>query len=203
MTRNASHNKRSHACHRLISLTAMIACFAVSSAPASTADVDAQIINYRAYGATFASAGQPSADQLAALADAGLQRVVYLAFSDHKNSLEHEDRVVKALGLDYIHIPVDWHAPQKRAYYQFARAMQADPARSTLLHCQVNFRASAFAFLYRVLHMNVSVADAKRDMNSVWTPDATWTALILEVLKENDIDPGCRGCDWTPARPPG
>jgi hypothetical protein len=41
------------------------------------------------------------------------------------------------------------------------------------------------------------VVDAKRDMNSVWQPNATWRQYIFEVLEENKISPLCDGCDWT------
>ena len=157
------------------------------------------ISNFRQYSENFASSGQPSEKQLKEIAAVGFERVVYIAYSDHKNSLDNEDRTVKDLGLEYVHIPVDWSAPTKSDFYLFAGAMQREPGKKSLLHCQVNFRASAFAFLYRVLYQDVSVADAKADMNSVWTPNETWTDLIIEVLEENDVSSGCAGCDWTPA----
>lgn len=171
--------------------------YAASIAQAGVGD----ITNYREYSASFASAGQPTKAQLADLRDAGFRRVVYIAYSDHKNSLAHEDRFAKDLGLEYVHIPVDWHAPTASDFYLFAGAMQREPDKKTLLHCQVNFRASAFAFLYRVIFEDVAVSVAKADMNSVWTPDETWTQLILGILRDNAIDPDCAGCDWTPAAP--
>lgn len=155
------------------------------------------ISNYREYSDTFASAGQPTAGQLEALREAGFERVVYIAWTDHRNSLEHEDRLVKSLGMQYLHIPVDWEAPTPADFYLFAGAMQQAPGAKTFLHCQVNYRASAFSFLYRVLHEDVPLAEAKRDMNSVWTPNETWRRLIFTVLEDNGISPYCDGCDWT------
>ena len=172
----------------------MLAFFAANAA----AELD-DISNFREYSPTFASSGQPSQKELKALADAGYERIVYIAYSDHRNSLENEDRIVKDLGMEYVQIPVEWSAPTSNDFYMFAGALQRSPDTKTLLHCQVNFRASAFAFLYRVLHEGVSVAEAKRDMNSVWTPNETWRDLIFEVLEDNDISPHCEGCDWTPA----
>jgi len=157
------------------------------------------ITNFRQYSEQFASSGQPGERQLEELGAAGFNRVVYIAYSDNDNALPNEDRIVKKLGMEYVHIPVEWNAPTKSDFYLFAGAMQRAPDARTLLHCQVNYRASAFAFLYRVLYLGVPVAAAKADLNSVWTPNETWTALIFDILAENDLSPQCDGCDWTPA----
>ncbi len=100
--------------------------------------------------------------------------------------------------MEYAHIPVDWGAPQQRDFDAFAGVMQAPGEVKTLLHCQANYRASAFAMLYRVLYEGVPLPEAKRAMNAVWTPDKTWTVFIRSVLKTRGVDPDCKGCDWTP-----
>ena len=41
----------------------------------------------------------------------GFQRVVYIAFTDHKFSIADEDRQIKNLGMEYLQIPVDWNKP--------------------------------------------------------------------------------------------
>ena len=168
---------------------------------AAAHDSDDGIINYVSYSPAFASSGQPTAEQLAELGKAGLQRVVYIAYSDHERSLANEDRVAKQLGMQYIHIPVEWNAPTQADFELFARVMQQDPEKPTLLHCQMNFRATAFAMLYRVLYEDVPLAEAKADMNRVWTPNVVWTDYIIGVLQNGGVDPYCEGCDWTPAKP--
>ena len=155
------------------------------------------IINFRSYSDAFASAGQPTAEQLASVREAGYERVIYLAFSDHENSLAQEDRVVIGLGMQYLHLPIDWNSPTVDDFGVFAATMRANPDKKTLLHCQVNYRASAFSLLYRVIYDGVPLADAKADMNSVWTPNATWRDLIFAVLDEHNISPDCPGCDWS------
>lgn len=130
------------------------------------------------------------------LRDEGFERIVYIAFSNSGKALAEEDVIVKELGMDYVHIPVVWEKPTADDFYAFAGAMQRASDRRTLLHCQVNYRASAFSFLYRVLYENVPVAQAKADMNSVWEPDDTWRELIFDILEENDVSPHCDGCSW-------
>jgi len=158
----------------------------------------ADIPNYRAYSKTFSSSGQPSKGQLQDAWIDGFERVIYLAFGDHDSSLEGEDRVVKELGMEYVNIPVNWGSPTPDDFAIFAAIMQGAPKKKTLLHCQVNYRASSFSFLYRVIHDDVSVKDAKADLDSVWTPNGIWTTLIHDVLKQHHISPECEGCDWTP-----
>jgi len=154
------------------------------------------IPNYIEYSPDFASAGQPSEAELALARDAGFERVVYIAFSTDRNALEGEDRNVRDLGMDYVQIPVVWDAPTRQDYESFAAVMAQGPATKTLLHCQVNMRASAFAFLYRVVEQGVPVAAAKADMNRIWEPNETWRNLIFGVLDANGISPDCETCDW-------
>lgn len=158
----------------------------------------AEIRNYKAYSASFASAGQPSEEQLQAVKDAGFEQVIYIAMSNSRGALPGEDAIVKESGMDYVHVPVIWDAPSTADFYAFASVMQRAPDRKTLLHCAANYRASAFAFLYRVIYQDVPVAQAKADMNEIWRPNETWRNLIFEVLADNGISPDCEGCDWSP-----
>lgn len=159
------------------------------------------ITNFRQYSATFASAGQPTADQLQAIADQGFERIVYIAFTNNTNALPDEDQIVKGLGMEYMQVPVDFSNPLLDDFYAFADSMQRNTGKKTLLHCQVNARATAFSFLYRVLYEDVPIAEAKEDMNTVWQPNEVWRDFIFEVMAQNDKDPNCEGCDWTPPPP--
>ena len=162
---------------------------------ASADDID-DVKAFRQYSESFASAGQPTIGQLELLHDAGFERIVYIAWSDQENAIVNEDRVVRNLGMEYLHIPVEWEAPALSDFELFAGAMQQAPGRKTLLHCQVNYRASVFALLYRTIYMNVPLAEAKSDMNSVWVPNEAWRNLIFEVLNAHSMSPQCEGCDW-------
>lgn len=164
--------------------------------PVHAAEAVEEIVNYRSYSPLFASAGQPTAEQLSAVQQAGFERVIYVAYSDQENALPSEDRVVKNLGMEYIHVPVEWNAPTVSDFRLFAAAMRADAGKKTLLHCQVNYRASAFSFLYRVIYEDVSIGDAKVDMDSVWEPNDTWRQLIFDVLGEHGIAADCATCNW-------
>jgi len=173
----------------------MLLAIAAMPGIANSAELD-EIRNYREYSATFASAGQPSKEQLEAVRDAEFERVIFIGVSSGRSSLANEDVIVKEFGMDYVHIPVIFDAPTVSDFYHFAAVMQRETDRKTLLHCAANFRASAFAFLYRVIYEDVPVAEAKADMNGVWQPDNAWRQLIFDVLQDNGISPHCDGCSW-------
>ncbi|MGD2167664.1 MAG: protein tyrosine phosphatase family protein [Gammaproteobacteria bacterium] len=178
-------------------LLALAALYAF--APLAAAQSLNDITNYREYSSTFASAGQPTQAQLPLVRNAGFERVIYIAFSTDGNAIANEDKLVRDLGMDYVHIPVVWNAPTVADFENFAAVMQRNPEQKTLLHCQVNARASAFAFLYRVLYEDVPVAEAKADMNTVWAPNETWRDLIFDVLDARGVSPLCEGCSWETA----
>lgn len=182
----------------MLALTGVVASMS-GLACAQQAEVSgmSEILNFRQYSPTFASAGQPTREQLQIIKDSGYERIIYIAFSTVGPAIPEEDQLVKALGMDYLHIPVDFNNPTIRDFNAFVDAMQREPDRKTLLHCQVNARATAFSFLYRVIYEDVPVADAKRDMNSVWTPNQVWKDFIFSVLAANDKSPECEGCDWS------
>ncbi|MGA1741559.1 MAG: protein tyrosine phosphatase family protein [Pseudohongiellaceae bacterium] len=172
-------------------------CFALE-------DVDPaldEITNFRQYSSSFASSGQPTREQFQTIADNGFERVVYIAFTNNQNALSDADQLVKSLGMEYMHVPVDFNNPLPDDFYAFADSMQRNTGKKTLLHCQVNARATAFSFLYRVIYEDVPVAEAKADMNTVWQPNAVWRDFIFEILAQNGKSPDCEGCDWTPPPP--
>ncbi len=186
--------------NRLLKRIAAMTMIVVTGHASATEPADprlADILNFRQYSQTFASAGQPTAEQFELIADAGYERVIYIAFTNNQNAVPNADQIVKGLGMDYVHIPVDWNQPTSRDFYTFADAMQRYPDQKTLLHCQVNARATAFSFLYRVIYEDIPLAEAKADMNTVWQPNETWRELIFEVLAEHNISPDCEGCDWS------
>ena len=152
------------------------------------------IINYIAYSDVLASSGQPTAAQFQVQAEAGVQRVVYLAFTDHETSLANEDRVVRGLGMAFVQVPVVWVNPTVEDFELFAAVMAQGGDQKTLVHCQVNWRASSFSFLYRVIHDKVPMDDAVVDLTSIWTPTEPWRQFIVDVLDAHGLAPDCELC---------
>ena len=93
------------------------------------------ITNFRQYSETLASSGQPDSEQLKLLAEQGIERIFYLAYSDNDTAIVAEDRKALDLGMNYAHIPVDFMNPTLRDFQQLAALMQLEPDQNTLVHC--------------------------------------------------------------------
>jgi uncharacterized protein (TIGR01244 family) len=126
------------------------------------------IRNYRSVNDQYATAGQPSEEQLKAAAAEGFKIIINLATINPRYSLADEDASVRALGMTYHHIPVEWDRPTDADFKAFEAAMQAAPRDKTLIHCAANFRATAFYGLYAMKHLGWSKADAQKLRASVW-----------------------------------
>mgnify|MGYP000001706313 CR=1 FL=1 len=144
---------------------AVIVLLALAMNSSVSAEQLSDASNFREYDELLASAGQPSAAQLEDARALGFERVIYLAFTDNHTAIDDEDRVVKKLGMDYIHIPVDFEQPTLTDFKTFIGVMSEDNTTKTLVHCQVNFRASTFVFLYRVAIQGVPMLKAKDDLD--------------------------------------
>lgn len=143
------------------------------------------LLNEIQYSSHLITAGQPSEEQFRALAEAGFQRVIFLAFTDHKHAVKNEDRVARSAGLEFVHVPVAWDAPTGDDFDTFAAVMRATD--KTLVHCEVNFRASVFGFLYQVIYLGTPVDEAWSLLTHIWIPNETWKTFIVSVLTDKGI----------------
>ena len=144
------------------------------------------LLNEIKYSSHLITAGQPSEEQFRALAEAGFQRVIFLAFTDHKNAVKNEDRIARSAGLEFVHIPVAWDAPTTDDFDTFAAVMRA--TEKTLVHCEVNFRASVFGFLYQVIYLGTPAEEAWALLTGIWIPNETWETFIVSALAEKGIE---------------
>jgi protein tyrosine phosphatase (PTP) superfamily phosphohydrolase (DUF442 family) len=174
---------------------AMLLALLWVSMPTFADELD-ELSNYHQYNEFFASSGQPTAEQLKLVADRGARRVIYLAYTDNDTGIEDEDRTVMNLGMEYVHIPVDFMEPTLEDFKHFAAVMQASPDKKTLLHCQINLRASTFSFLYRIIYLDTPIKQATDDLQSVWAPNEVWFNFIKTVSDHYEVDINCDGCDW-------
>ena len=129
--------------------------------------------NYHEISETLVSSGQISPSHIEALPDEQIELVVNLTLEDTDLNAR-EGFEITALGIDYIHIPVDWSAPSEANLQLFMHIMAAAGDRKVLVHCFANYRASAFIYLYRTLKQDVAQPEiARKDLDAVW-PKAAW-----------------------------
>jgi uncharacterized protein (TIGR01244 family) len=141
------------------------------------------IYNFRQVSPDLASSGQPREHQLAAIAEAGYNVVINLALhNDPRYSLSDEAASVQALGMEYVHIPVQFGAPTESDLERFFDAMEQHAHERIWVHCAANMRVSAFLGLYRTLRQGWPESQAFALMREMWQPDAVWSQFIASQL---------------------
>ena len=143
-----------------------------------TPDDITQIQNFHRINPGLLTAGQPFENQFAAIQAAGCRAVINLAKEYSPDFLINENEIVENLGMQYIHIPVEWESPQTADLDAFIGAMQQYSGQTIFVHCARNMRVSAFVFLYRVLNLHQPVEDCLTDLHALWQPNPVWQSFI-------------------------
>ena len=129
------------------------------------------------------TSGQPSAAALATLQANGFQAVINLSPPTVPNAVRDEGAILEHQGIAYINIPIDFDNPTQADFETFIGSMAAMGNRKVLVHCQVNMRASAFVFLYRVIVSKERPEKAYEAVTKVWSPSGRWKQLLLTQLR--------------------
>ncbi|MEP7133667.1 MAG: protein tyrosine phosphatase family protein [Chloroflexota bacterium] len=146
-----------------------------------------EIYNYLFYNEKLSSSGMPTAEQMKSVAEAGVQLVVNLAPHDVRDAIPDEPELVKSLGIEYINIPVNWGTPTKDGLNKFMDEMDAHRDKKIHVHCEANFRASAFITMYRILRLGWEAEEAFTVMHTIWDEDAypVWKMFIEDAIKRS------------------
>ena len=146
------------------------------------------IYHYQYLDENLSSSGMPTAEQMKEVAEAGVQLVINLAPHDVPNAIPDEAGLVNGLRMEYINIPVTWRAPEVAALTRFLDEMDAHAGKKILVHCEANYRASAFVMMYRVLRQGWNKADAIPVMEKMWNPEdfPIWEQFIEDAWKRNE-----------------
>jgi protein tyrosine phosphatase (PTP) superfamily phosphohydrolase (DUF442 family) len=162
--------------------TALRAALLFAALAANAADRPENFVQWRE---GLASSAQPKAEWLASAGEQKYTLLVNLAPPQSHGSLANEGGLVAAKGVKYVNIPVDFTRPTAEDFRFFSEVMKAAGQSSVFVHCQANFRASSFVFLYRVIHEGAPVQETWAKLQSAWVPDRVWRRFIEETLKAN------------------
>lgn len=127
------------------------------------------------------TSGQPTAKQLRSLPTQGIDTVINLAPHDAENALRNEADCLAALGMTYIHIPVDFKNPTEADFARFCQHMQALRDQPLHVHCAANMRVSAFIYRWRVQVLGEDATTAQRDLHRIWEPFGVWREFIARA----------------------
>lgn len=157
----------------------------VPAAIAHAQAVDAP--NFAPINAWLSTSGQPPEATLRTLGRQGYQAVVYLAPSDVPNAVPGEAGILQSQGLEFVHIPIPFGAPDESHVQALFAALDRLKDRKTLVHCEINMRASVMVFLYRAIRLRESPAAAYEPVARVWSPRGVWRKLIVEQLARHKV----------------
>ncbi len=145
------------------------------------------IFNFLALSETLFTGGMPKAEELTNAAQKGVEVVINLAPHHVPDALPNETELVNSLGMQYINIPVNWNTPTSEGLDRFMDAMDEHKDKKTLVHCQANFRATAFVSMYRILRQGWKVDDALEVMHKIWDEDEypVWKMFLEDTLKRS------------------
>jgi protein tyrosine phosphatase (PTP) superfamily phosphohydrolase (DUF442 family) len=139
------------------------------------------IQNFIALDATYGTAGQPSEEQLQAVAQHGYRVVVNLGLLDPRYCLPDEAGSVARLGLSYHHIPVDFQQPRLEDYRAFESTLLSARPHKVFVHCAANYRVSCFMSLFGARHLGWSAEQAEAHFKRLWQPNEVWTRFFAEA----------------------
>lgn len=120
------------------------------------------------------------------LAQLGVRSVINLALDDHPEALPGEAAAMDDAGLDYLHIPIPFDAPDVAHYEAFKEAVAKSPG-PVHVHCIMNWRVSA---LFYLLHLEEGMpeGEARAIMALQWDPLTAgepyarpWADLITRI----------------------
>jgi protein tyrosine phosphatase (PTP) superfamily phosphohydrolase (DUF442 family) len=144
-----------------------------------------KVLNWRRLSDKLTTSGQPSEAQLAAIRDLGVTHVVNLGLHTHAKALKDEAASVRALGMTYIHIPVDFERPDEVDFKRFCATINGLRDATVHVHCILNARVSAFFFRYRRDVLGVDETQARAEMEMVWRPGGAWAAFVGDPGRAN------------------
>jgi len=148
-------------------------------------------VNFRRVDDRLTTSGLLSPEQLGALGHEGYDAIVNLLPDDSEWAVPDEADIVRAQGVDYVYIPVDFAAPTRTDLERFVAAMDERAGRTVHVHCAANYRVSAFCSLYALRRGRWTVEEADAFVRDVWDPaeHPAWSAFIADERARIASDP--------------
>lgn len=143
------------------------------------------IYNFFSISDSLSTSGQPTEAQLSMLAKEGYEVIINIALHDDpRYSLKDETSYVKSLGIQYVHIPVQFDKPLKSDLESFFNVMESNKSKKVHVHCAANMRVTVFLGLHLVIREGKLKEEAFKPMWQIWKPDSVWSSFIDTMLAE-------------------
>lgn len=162
----------------LITVITLFFLFIPLSACSKSESIE-DIKNFSLLSPVLASAGMPSNSEFSFVKKSGYQHIINLIPGDFRS----EKKNINALGMSFDQIAVDWNEPTLADFKHFVRLMNSYEPDKVLVHCRLNYRASAFAYLYQTTQLGLDESIAQSQMQAIWEPNSNWLNFIKKVQK--------------------
>ncbi|MFA9374679.1 MAG: protein tyrosine phosphatase family protein [Poseidonibacter sp.] len=142
------------------------------------------ILNYVKINELISTSGQPSEEEFSKIAQDGFEVVINLALHNASNAIKNEDKIVTDLDMSYFHIPVDFENPKISDIKLFLNILQSLGANKVWVHCALNYRVTAFMYVYHKYVLNTPFDEIDISMFEQWSPNKKWQELMKVSLEE-------------------
>lgn len=142
------------------------------------------ILNYIKINELISTSGQPNEEEFSKIAQDGFEVVINLALHNASNAIVNEDKIVTDLDMSYFHIPVDFENPKVSDIKLFLNILQSLGANKVWVHCALNYRVTAFMYVYHKYVLNTPFDEIDISMFEQWSPNKNWQELMKVSLDE-------------------
>lgn len=146
-----------------------------------------QIFNYYAYNSNLAAGGQPTAEQIEALKQSGVDAVINISPASAKNALQNEHILVEKLGMDYVHFPVDCSNLRETHYLTVAALLNSLEGKKVFMHCGGNIKTSNLIHIYHVLEKGMNEQESFETLRKIQNPENKWLFYFKKMGLKGDV----------------
>jgi len=140
-----------------------------------------QIQAFRRLSPLLATSGQPEPSGIAAIGRAGFKQLINLATFQSPGALADEATLAEQAGLRYLHLPIDFEAPELEQAARLFEALDAAAGQPVFVHCAKNMRVSALLSAYRMVRGGVPCRAARADLHAIWQPNQVWRSFVANA----------------------
>ena len=164
---------------------ALLLCVATGAAAQEKMD-RAGITNFTKVDAVVACGGATETAALEGLKSDGFKAVINLRqASENGANIEENATRAKALGLNYIHLPLNGQAPDAKIVDQFLAAVADKANQPVYIHCGAASRVGAVWLIKRVMQDGWPVEKATEEAKFIGLRGAPLERFALKYIAEH------------------
>lgn len=140
--------------------------------------------NFLWVSSDFCTGGQPTDQDLARLKKGGLRSVLNLQTVVEHPGVVREGVVARALGLKYVHLPVDSSRLNTKLGEDFLNIVSDESNRPLFVHCASANRVGALWILHRVVNDGWHLQEAEKEAEGIGLRSERLLEFARNYLKQ-------------------